>query len=38
MEFFAKDAPAELRLTLWPEGRERTLARSHPHGEWVEWL
>lgn len=38
MEFFAKDAPAELRLTLWPEGRERILARSHPHGEWVEWL
>ncbi|MFT3957261.1 MAG: DUF2332 domain-containing protein [Piscinibacter sp.] len=38
LEFFAKDAPAELRLTLWPEGVERTLARSHPHGEWVEWL
>ncbi len=38
MEFFAKDAPAELRLTLWPEGSERTLARTHPHGEWVEWL
>lgn len=38
MEFFAADAPAELRLTLWPEGRERILARTHPHGEWVEWL
>ena len=38
MEFFGKDAPAELRLTLWPEGRERILARTHPHGEWVEWL
>lgn len=38
MEFFAKDVPAELRLTLWPGGVERTLARTHPHGEWVEWL
>ena len=37
MEFFAPGAPAELRLTLWPEGRERTLATAHPHGEWVEW-
>lgn len=38
MEFFAPGAPAELRLTLWPEGRERTLATTHPHGEWVEWI
>lgn len=38
MEFFAAGAPAELRLTLWPEGRERTLATAHPHGEWVEWI
>lgn len=38
MEFFAPGAPAELRLTLWPEGRERTLATAHPHGEWVEWI
>jgi len=38
MEFFAKDAPAELRLRLWPSGEERILARTHPHGEWVEWL
>lgn len=38
MEFFAKDAPAELRLRLWPGGEERVLARTHPHGEWVEWL
>lgn len=38
MEFFAAGAPAELRLTLWPEGRERTLATAHPHGEWVEWV
>ena len=22
----------------WPDGTERTLARAHPHGEWVEWL
>lgn len=38
MEFFAKDAPAELRLTRWPGGVEQVLARCHPHGEWVEWL
>lgn len=38
MEFYAPGAPAELRLTLWPGGRERTLARAHPHGEWAEWL
>ncbi|WP_298829221.1 DUF2332 domain-containing protein [uncultured Piscinibacter sp.] len=38
MELFAPGAPAELRLTLWPEGNERTLAEAHPHGEWVEWL
>jgi hypothetical protein len=38
MEFYESGAPAELRLTLWPGGEERTLARAHPHGEWVEWL
>jgi hypothetical protein len=38
MEFHASGAPAELRLTLWPGGSERTLATAHPHGEWVEWL
>jgi hypothetical protein len=38
MEFYATGAPAELRLTLWPDGSERTLATAHPHGEWVEWV
>ena len=38
MEFYDSSAPAELRLTLWPGGAERVLARAHPHGEWVEWL
>lgn len=37
MEFHARGAPAELRLTLWPGGTTRTLARAHPHGEWVEF-
>lgn len=37
MEFHAAGAPAELRLQLWPGGSERTLARAHPHGEWVEF-
>ncbi len=31
------DAGYEVRLTLWPEGRERRLAIAHPHGEWVAW-
>lgn len=27
----------ELRLTLWPGGEDRLLARVHPHGAWVRW-
>lgn len=38
MEFHAAGAPAELRLTLWPDGTTRTLAHAHPHGEWVEFV
>lgn len=38
MEFYASGAPAELRLTIWPGGDEKTLATAHPHGEWVEWM
>jgi hypothetical protein len=29
---------AELRLTLWPGGRERLLAEADYHGRWVRWL
>lgn len=29
---------AELRLTSWPGGLERTLARADPQGRWVTWL
>lgn len=28
----------EVRLTLWPGGEERLLARAHPHGAFVGWL
>jgi hypothetical protein len=28
----------EVRLTLWPGGEDRLLARAHPHGASVEWL
>jgi len=28
---------AELRLTLWPGGRERHLADADFHGRWVTW-
>ena len=30
-------ANMELRLTLWPTGDERVLARVHPHGAEVNW-
>lgn len=28
---------AQLRMTMWPQGRERLLAEAHPHGTWVRW-
>ncbi len=28
---------ASLKLTLWPSGEERTLARADFHGRWVHW-
>jgi hypothetical protein len=31
-------AVIELRLTLWPGGEDRLLARVHAHGASVEWL
>jgi hypothetical protein len=27
----------EVGLRTWPGGEHRTLARAHPHGEWVRW-
>lgn len=30
-------ALTELRLTLWPGGKETTLAEVSPHGAWVKW-
>jgi hypothetical protein len=32
------DQPVELRLTRWPSGQTRTLARAHPHGQQLQWL
>ena len=37
LELVSASDPAELRLTLWPGGHERLLARVHPHGRWVKW-
>jgi hypothetical protein len=31
-------ADTELRLTTWPGGEERLLARVHPHGAWIDWI
>ncbi len=36
-ETAATDLPT-LRLTLWPGGDDRRLARAHPHGAQVTWL
>jgi hypothetical protein len=38
LEQYAPDQHPELRLVLWPGGERRTLARTHPHGAWIEWL
>jgi len=32
----ANPAIMEVRLTLWPDGRDRLLAHAHPHGAWVD--
>jgi hypothetical protein len=31
------ETPPELRLTLWPDGRERRLAVAQPHGADISW-
>ena len=31
-------ADVQLRLTLWPGGEDRLLARVHPHGASVDWV
>ncbi len=33
----ALPAEMEIRLTIWPAGEERRLARSHAHGGWIEY-
>ena len=37
MEPSADRRVAELRLTLWPGGHDRLLARTHYHGTWIDW-
>lgn len=37
MEPAATGGSAQLRLTLWPDGRERLLAHADFHGRWVAW-
>lgn len=38
MEFHSRTAEAELRLTCWPGGESRLLARCHPHGAVINWV
>lgn len=37
LELAGKNEPAELRVTLWPDGEDKLLAHVHPHGRWVRW-
>jgi hypothetical protein len=37
MEHEKPDAPATVRLTLWPGGDERIIGQCDSHGAWVEW-
>jgi hypothetical protein len=37
MEHEKPDAPATVRLTLWPGGEERIIGQCDSHGAWVEW-
>ncbi|MEA2839599.1 MAG: hypothetical protein QOF41_929 [Methylobacteriaceae bacterium] len=38
MEHEKPDAPATVRLTLWPGGEERIVGQCDSHGAWVEWM
>lgn len=38
LRFEPEDDDWLVRLTTWPGGEERLLARAHPHGYGVEWL
>jgi hypothetical protein len=38
MEHEKPDAPATVRLTLWPGGEERVIGQCDSHGAWVEWM
>jgi hypothetical protein len=31
------DAKIDVRLTLWPDGREWVLGEAHPHGASIRW-
>jgi hypothetical protein len=38
MEHEKPDAPATVRLTLWPGGEERIIGQCDSHGTWIEWI
>jgi len=37
-EWTADRSEVELRLTSWPRGETRVLAKCHPYGDAIEWL
>ena len=37
-EHEAQNQPPTLKVTTWPGGEQKVLARAHPHGTLVHWL
>jgi hypothetical protein len=38
LEWTTDRREVQLRLTTWPEGESQVLAKTHPYGDWVEWI
>ena len=38
LEWTPNRSEVQLRLTCWPNGQTRLLARCHAYGDWIEWL
>lgn len=38
LEWTADRREVQLRLASWPDGETTVLAKTHPYGDWIEWL
>lgn len=38
LEWTADRREVQLRVTSWPQGESTILAKTHPYGDWIEWL